>query len=445
MNTIAINDYAEDISRGEVEGKSVWFKFGEGEIDTSLTTLWSGSSLQAGTYKYPDYAEAGTAVKMRAKSTSTSDVGNVLSIQGLDKNWKLQSEDITLNGTTYVETQYAYIRVFRGLIKEKGLVGVVTAEELTGGNDYIYLHIEDSGLDINQTQMALYSVPKGYSLYIKRVTCTKLDDDPLKIYLSLRETGKYGANSPFRVQLNYNAAVNGFTDETPHPFPIGEMTDFEARGKATTVKSSDVAVNLFGHLERNNSVPVVPTTFAAVEGDGVLNLSWDLMTPAETQDFKAFKITYTLDGDTNIIDTIYIYDKTAVSQSISGLTNGQAYEFSIVFIGDDNLESAAATVTDTPNEVITLLAIPGVTAPVTGETPDETAIDTDEYTGTITWAPTDDPFLITTVYTATIVLTAKTGYTLTGVLEDSFTVAGATATNSADAGTIAAVFPATEA
>jgi hypothetical protein len=49
------------------------------------------------------------------------------------------------------------------------------------------------------------------------------------------------------------------------------------------------------------------------------------------------------------------------------------------------------------------------------------------------------------VYTATITLTAKTGYTLTGVTANFFTVAGATSvSNSADSGVVTAVFPATE-
>ena len=47
-------------------------------------------------------------------------------------------------------------------------------------------------------------------------------------------------------------------------------------------------------------------------------------------------------------------------------------------------------------------------------------------------------------YTATITLTAKSNYTLTGVTANFFTVAGAdTVTHSADSGIITAVFPAT--
>ena len=95
--------------------------------------------------------------------------------------------------------------------------------------------------------------------------------------------------------------------------------------------------------------------------------------------------------------------------------------------------------------VVTLAAIPGVTAPVTGVAPVTTAIDSTQYTGTIAWTPADDPFKATTVYTANIVLTAKAGYTLTGVTANFFTVGTATATNAADSGVVAAVFPATAA
>ena len=104
--------------------------------------------------------------------------------------------------------------------------------------------------------------------------------------------------------------------------------------------------------------------------------------------------------------------------------------------------------------VINIAAIPGVTAPVTGENPVTTITETAQYTGTVTWDPEDANFAgnITgvtlagnTVYTARITLTAKSGFTFIGVAENFFTVAGAeTVTNEADSGIVTAVFPATD-
>jgi len=94
--------------------------------------------------------------------------------------------------------------------------------------------------------------------------------------------------------------------------------------------------------------------------------------------------------------------------------------------------------------VINIAAIPGVTAPVIGATPVTTITETAQYTGTVTWSPVAATFAGATQYTATITLTPKTGYTLPGVSENFFTVAGATTvTNTADSGVVTAVFPET--
>ena len=94
--------------------------------------------------------------------------------------------------------------------------------------------------------------------------------------------------------------------------------------------------------------------------------------------------------------------------------------------------------------VISVAAIAGVTAPVTGATPVTTTTAGTGYTGTVTWSGSPATFASATTYTATITLTAAAGYTLTGVSENFFTVAGATTdTNSGNSGVITAVFPAT--
>jgi hypothetical protein len=96
--------------------------------------------------------------------------------------------------------------------------------------------------------------------------------------------------------------------------------------------------------------------------------------------------------------------------------------------------------------VITALAIPGITVPVTGGTPVTTVGTSAQYTGTVTWNGNPETFAVSTAYTATITLTPATGYTLTGVAANSFTVAGANnVSNAANSGVVTAVFPATAA
>ena len=87
--------------------------------------------------------------------------------------------------------------------------------------------------------------------------------------------------------------------------------------------------------------------------------------------------------------------------------------------------------------------ISGVTIPAQGETPVSTLSETTQYSATIAWTGSPSVFAASTEYTATITLTAKSGYTLSGVTANYFTVAGATSTNLVDSGIITAVFPAT--
>ena len=95
---------------------------------------------------------------------------------------------------------------------------------------------------------------------------------------------------------------------------------------------------------------------------------------------------------------------------------------------------------------ISVAAIGGVTAPVSGATPVFTVTAANGYTGTVTWSGSPTTFASSTIYTATITLTAAAGYTLAGVPANFYTVAGATSvTHSYDSGIVTVVFPATAA
>mgnify|MGYP001002077618 CR=1 FL=1 len=106
-------------------------------------------------------------------------------------------------------------------------------------------------------------------------------------------------------------------------------------------------------------------------------------------------------------------------------------------------EKVITITVDAADTVIDISAIPGVTAPVTEEAPVTSITETAQYTGIVVWSPDDNSFQKDTVYTATITLTPKEGFSLTGVAENLFTVEGATATNATDSGVVTAVFPKT--
>jgi len=145
-----------------------------------------------------------------------------------------------------------------------------------------------------------------------------------------------------------------------------------------------------------------------------------------------------------------------VSSTVVTFTKYAAAGFNVVSsetvtVGYAALATQATSVAAVPStEVLTALptaivgtAIGGVTAPVAGATPVTTITAGTGFTGTVSWSGSPVTFAYATAYTATITLTPATGYTTTGIAANSFSVTGATVTNSINSGTIVAVFPAT--
>lgn len=139
------------------------------------------------------------------------------------------------------------------------------------------------------------------------------------------------------------------------------------------------------------------------------------------------------------------YNKVKVTASANYDGSAPAVEYKVADIANYKYlafkPATGATVTD--------LALTGkLTAPVTGGTP-ATSITGDQYTGTVTWNGAPTKFLGSTTYTATVTLTAKTGYAFSGVAQNTLTHTGATAngvTHAAGAGdvlTVTIVFPRT--
>jgi len=75
--------------------------------------------------------------------------------------------------------------------------------------------------------------------------------------------------------------------------------------------------------------------------------------------------------------------------------------------------------------VVSIAAIQGLRAPVTGGTPVLAITSTEQYSGTVVWSPAHSSFQVSTVYIATVNLEPKTGYTFNGVPANFFTAAGA--------------------
>ncbi|SDZ37987.1 HYR domain-containing protein, partial [Proteiniborus ethanoligenes] len=115
----------------------------------------------------------------------------------------------------------------------------------------------------------------------------------------------------------------------------------------------------------------------------------------------------------------------------------------------DGGKTATCTVTveSAPDKVVTLKNIPGITIPAKDGVPVTAVGANDQYTGTVEWSPSvvDNKFGLGQIYTATITLTAKAGYTLEGIAEANFfSVIGADSTTyDSSSKTVTVKFPTT--
>ncbi len=147
------------VSMGFLPGYSIVDKFGFNPLITSTSDpedIWEGGGL----YNYDDF---GTAPIVSLASNNAGDTVPI-AIQGLDIDGNLAEYELTLQGTARVALTTPLWRIFR--MENEGdvdLVGTVFCYTGTGAvpsiGDANVRAIIDNGN--NQTQMALYTIPKG--------------------------------------------------------------------------------------------------------------------------------------------------------------------------------------------------------------------------------------------------------------------------------------------
>jgi uncharacterized repeat protein (TIGR02543 family) len=166
----------------------------------------------------------------------------------------------------------------------------------------------------------------------------------------------------------------------------------------------------------------------------------------ETVTASTAVITATISSGGTLLGTATATASSGIATFNNLAINGTVGTRYRITYSSPELAPVTESITLTPAK-ISIAAISGVTAPATGATPVTAITSTGEYTGTVSWAETltsASKFATASIYTATITLTAATGFSLSGVTVNFFTVAGATSvTNTAGSGVITAVFPAT--
>lgn len=216
------------VARNQIYKHKSIYKFGfNPDVNGSLETIWD----QGGLYVYPT-----SAIQMKVSSTSADDTSagtgaRTIVVYGLDENYNEAEETVTLNGQTEVLTTTTFIRVFRASVTTAGSgntaagnIYIGTGTVTTGVPATVYAKIT---LGENQTLMALWTVPAGYTAYLLRDSFSVGTASPNQYV-----TGKLVQrpfNEVFKTAQKITI-VNGFLDqEYLIPVSFTEKTDIEAR------------------------------------------------------------------------------------------------------------------------------------------------------------------------------------------------------------------------
>ena len=198
------------VQKGLVQNFSGISKFGlNTAVGTSFETIWDGNN----TYSYP--SSAGTAT---ATSSDTDDNTGTVEIQGLDSNYDLATETLTIGGAAGSTN---FIRVFRAIMK--------TAN--TGNANVGTISITVSSTTVaqirptyGQTLMCVYTVPRKYNAYLFQLDVGSSKD----LENEVRFITKDISNGNVWSTKSFITTRGGFIEKNyAVPIVITEKTDIE--------------------------------------------------------------------------------------------------------------------------------------------------------------------------------------------------------------------------
>ena len=219
------DDWKLNAARGKLRNAFHVHKFGRNTAPANGVeeTVWDGSSL------YPWATWDAGADNVYLKSDDTGDESKTIFIQGLDADFNLQSETVTLDAadsTTGVASANTYVRLFRMYnTGNTDFVGNVGAHYGSAGGTLVAQVLIGQG----QTLMSVYTVPAGHTAYLMKYDFSGSANAAIASRLLFRPP-----NNVFRIQ--HSGAVYGgqYGYEFQVPLSIPEKTDIDLRLTAST-------------------------------------------------------------------------------------------------------------------------------------------------------------------------------------------------------------------
>jgi len=227
-----------DVALGKIPGYSPWTKFGyNSAVGTTRETIWALGS----DYEWPAAAASMTVSSKSAADVASNSGASVISIMGLDNNWAIATEEITMDGVTGVWTENQYIRMLRATNESTGQdildqISVGTGAITAGVPAKVYTAVFP---DDGQTEQSITSIPAGHiGILLGYYYGAGKSANTAIVELFVRKFGKRFVN---KEHLPVKEAAGYMQFPVPRIYP--EKTDLECKGTATG-GSLDIAMGL---------------------------------------------------------------------------------------------------------------------------------------------------------------------------------------------------------
>jgi hypothetical protein len=198
---------------------------------SSPETIWDGSSE----YEFPlDLGES-----IQVKSSNTGDSQEII-VQGLDENFLEQSWTGNLNGTTAVNVQGLWSRVFRAFNNDSSDISGDINIFKSGDTSKSYAQILNGN---NQTLMSVYTIPANCTGYLIKYQATAHNSQSSSeigytLQMKTREEGKV-----FRVKSTTSVSTS-FEVSKDYLFPLKLEPKTDIIFNAVSANGNNGAINV---------------------------------------------------------------------------------------------------------------------------------------------------------------------------------------------------------
>ncbi len=223
------------VARGQIPGHKTIFKFGyNSDVGNTKETIWE----QGGLYAYPASATVMTISSSSTDDTSAGTGARTVEIFGLDGGYNEINEIVSLNGQTPVNTIKSYFRINRAIVRSAGSgranAGTIyagTGTVTSGVPANIYLTINGDG--DNQTLMALWTVPAGYTAFLTKMSLSTGTSTNTKAILNASLVARpYG--EVFQIKERFTLTDGAHEQFYTFPLVFTEKTDLEMRAYSSS-------------------------------------------------------------------------------------------------------------------------------------------------------------------------------------------------------------------